>query len=302
MAFSLRQLRYFTAIAQHGSISAAAQALAISQSTVTDALRELEIELGFSLAERHARGVELTQKGHLFLRHAHKILADIADVRRMLDEEQTHVTGRLALGVTRLVAGYVLSEVLARYRRAFPGVLVEAVEESNDYLEYLLIGGELDVALMVQPSGTAPPALHMRSIEISSHRVWLPLGHSAAAREQISLREIAHEPHVLLIVDELATSLETVWHRLTLQPPVVFRTASVEAVRSMVATGQGVAVLPDLIYRPWSLEGDKIEARNVIEDLPATEVVVAWRRGSTLSSAGKGFVDLATAWRTRPRR
>ncbi|HTW25766.1 MAG TPA: LysR family transcriptional regulator [Acetobacteraceae bacterium] len=302
MAFSLRQLRYFAAIAEHRSISAAASALAISQSTVTDALRDLELELGFDLAERRARGVELTLKGHQFLRHAHRILADVADARRALHEEQPRLEGRLALGVTRLVAGYALAELLARYRRAFPGVAVEVLEETGDYLEHLLVGGELDVTAMVLQSGSAPSALHVRTMEVSAQRAWLPLGHPAAEREPLSLRDLAAEPHVLLVIDEAAASLQTIWHRLGLHPPIAFRTGSVEAVRSLVATGQGVAVLPDLVYRPWSLEGDRIEARSIMEDLPAIEIAVAWRRGSTLSPAARGFVDLASTWRVRARR
>jgi DNA-binding transcriptional LysR family regulator len=70
---------------------------------------------------------------------------------------------------------------------------------------------------------------------------------------------------------------------------VAFRTRSVEAVRSLVATGAGVAVLPDLTYRHWSLEGDKIEARRIKEELPAVSVGVVWRRGSRLSPAASQF-------------
>jgi DNA-binding transcriptional LysR family regulator len=302
MTFSLRQIHYFSAVARHGSISAAAQALAISQSAVTEALRDLEFDLECRLVERHARGVDLTLKGQQFLRHAHRILADVADARRALHEEQTYVGGRLALGVTRLVAGYMLSDLMGRFARAFPAVTVDTVEDSSDYLEHLLVGGELDVAVMVLPPALSMPALWTRTMVVSPHRVWLPLGHAAAAKENLSLSDLAEEPHVLLTVDELAASLHTVWHQLGLHPPIVFRTGSVEAVRSLVAVGLGVAVLPDLVYRPWSLEGDKIEARSVNEDLPPTEVVIAWRRGSALSSAAKGFVDLATTWRRPPGR
>ena len=60
-------------------------------------------------------------------------------------------------------------------------------------------------------------------------------------------------------------------------------------MRSLVATGAGVAVLPDLVYRPWSLEGDRIEARPTVEPLPPVRVGVVWRRGSRLSEAGAAF-------------
>ncbi len=158
MAFSLRQLQYFIAVAENGSVSSAAHELSISQSTVTEALRDLELDLGIRLLERHARGVDLTLKGHHFLRHARKILGDVADARRALaGAEATALTGRLTIGVTPLVAGYIYPDLIARFRRAFAGVTVEAVEDAADYLEHLLIGGELDVAVMVLPHGRRAP-------------------------------------------------------------------------------------------------------------------------------------------------
>lgn len=294
MAFSLRQLQYFVAVAENGSVSSAAHTLSISQSTVTEALRELELDLGFRLLDRHARGADLTLKGHHFLRHARKIMADVADARRALSGGETMaLSGRLSVGVTPLVAGYVYSDLSARFRRAFPDVAVEAVEDAADYLEHLLVGGELDVAVMVVPPGRRSSALQTETVEVSPYRAWLPLGHPLSAEDRVSMRDLAGEPQVLLTVDEIAETSEMVWRRLGIRPPVAFRTRSVEAVRSLVATGAGVAVLPDLTYRPWSLEGDKIEARPLIEDLPAIEVATAWRRGSPLSAAASGFVSIA---------
>jgi DNA-binding transcriptional LysR family regulator len=297
MVFSLRQIQYFVAVAQHGSVSSAAHALSISQSTVTEALRDLEAELGLRLLDRHARGVALTYKGHQFLRHADRILAEVAHARRALGSDAASVAGRIAIGITPLVAAYILPDLLARFRRAFPEVKVEAVEDTGDYLEHLLVGGELDVAVMVLAPGREASALQTEVVEVSPYRVWLPLGHPLASSDRVSLAALAEDPHILLVVDEIAEAAEGAWRQLGIRPPVAYRTRSVEAVRSLVATGAGVAILPDMIYRPWSLEGDRIEARRLVEDLPAVEVATAWRRGSPLSAAASGFVTVAA---TRP--
>ena len=66
-----------------------------------------------------------------------------------------------------------------------------------------------------------------------------------------------------------------------------------EAVRSLVATGAGIALLPDLVYRPWSLEGDRIESRDVSGSLPVVQVGMAWRKGSPLSPAARDFIAIA---------
>lgn len=298
MAFSFRQIQYFVAVAENGAVSRAAHALSISQSTVTEAIRELESDLGFPLFLRRAQGVELTLKGGHFLRHARKILADIADARRALRDDKAPIGGRLALGVTPLVAGYVLSELLARFRRSFPAVEVEIVEEGRDHLEHLLINGELDVAVIVAGSDRQTSALHVETVEVSPYRVWLPMGHRLADTARVGVADLSGERFVLLIVDELAEASAQAWRKAGVRPLVAIRTQSVEAARSLVATGAGVAILPDLAYRPWSLEGDKIEARELAETLPPVEVVVAWRRGSPLDFVSEQFVALARSHRS----
>ncbi|GLS20056.1 LysR family transcriptional regulator [Labrys miyagiensis] len=299
MAFSFRQIQYFVAVAENGAVSRASHELSISQSTVTEAIRELEGDLGFSLFERRAHGVELTLKGHQFLRHARKILSEIADARRALRSETAPVEGRLALGVTPLVAAYVLPDLLARFRRAFPNVVVEIVEDGRDYLDHLLVGGELDVAVMVAGTEKSAPALHVETMEASPYRLWLPIGHRLAEAESIGIGDLAEEPFVLLMLDEIAEAAEYAWRRAGVRPPVAIRTRSVEAARSLVATGAGVAILPELTYRPWSLEGDKIEARDLVETLAPVEVVIGWRRGSPLDPNVEQFVAVARTYRRR---
>ncbi|HTR11875.1 MAG TPA: LysR family transcriptional regulator [Roseiarcus sp.] len=302
MAFSFRQIQYFVAAAENGAVSRAAHALSISQSTVAEAIRELEGDLGFPLFERKAQGVELTLKGNQFLRHARKILADVAEARRALKNDETIVAGNLALGVTPLVAGYVLAEILARFRRAFPAVRVNVIEDGRGYLEHLLVNGELDVAVLVVGAEKNASALKVESVETSRYRIWLPAGHALAETEQISVRELVGEPLVLLNVDEIAEAAEQACRLAGARPIVAVRTQSVEAARSLVATGAGVAVLPDLAYRPWSLEGDRIEARDLAEAIPPVEVAVAWRRGAPLTPVGQQFVALTRAFRgARPR-
>jgi DNA-binding transcriptional LysR family regulator len=114
MAFTLRQLQYFVAVAEQGSVTRAAQNLSISQSSVTEALKELESDLGVELFDRHPRGLSITHNGHQFLRHATKILSTVSDARTSFSGQQGALSGTLNIGVTSLVAGYVLSDLLAR--------------------------------------------------------------------------------------------------------------------------------------------------------------------------------------------
>ncbi|QYZ69261.1 LysR substrate-binding domain-containing protein [Neotabrizicola shimadae] len=293
MAFTLRQLQFFIAAAEAGSVSGAARALSISQSSVTEAIRALEDDLGVALFDRQARGLLITHKGSAFLRHARQILEDVAIARTAFRDEGEAMTGRLSLGVTSLVAGYVLSDILSRFRRAYPQVELSVIEDNGDYLQHLLIGGELDVAVLLTSSVKDRMALHVETLLVSPYRLWLPLGHALAQQEAIALDELAGQPLIQLMVDEIEESTRRLMGALAVKPQIAFRTRSVEAVRSLVATGAGLAILPSLVYRPWSLEGDRIEIRDVSGDLPSVQVGLAWRRGAPLSAPALNFVRSA---------
>jgi len=293
MAFTLRQLQFFTAAAEQGSVSGAARALSISQSSVTEAIRALEDDLGVTLFERLPRGLEITQKGAAFLRHARQILADVATARTAFRDDAEQATGRLSLGVTSLVAGYVLSDILSRFRRAFPQVELNVIEDNGDYLQHLLIGGELDVAVLLTSSVKDRMALHVETLLVSPYRLWLPLAHPLAQQTAIGLDELAGQPLIQLMVDEIEDSTRRLMQALAVKPQIAFRTRSVEAVRSLVATGAGLAILPSLVYRPWSLEGDRIEIRDVSGDLPSVQVGLAWRKGAPLSPPALNFIRSA---------
>ncbi|WP_149141527.1 LysR family transcriptional regulator [Gemmobacter caeruleus] len=293
MAFTFRQLQFFVAAAEAGSVSGAARELSISQSSVTEAIRALEDDLGVTLFDRQARGLMITHKGSAFLRHARQILADVAAARSAFRDEAEQATGRLSLGVTSLVAGYVLSDILQRFRRAHPLVELNVIEDTGDYLQHLLIGGELDVAVLLTWSVRDRMALHVETLLVSPYRLWLPLGHPLAQQEAIALEELAGLPMIQLMVDEIEESTRRLTAALPVKPEIAFRTRSVEAVRSLVATGAGLAILPSLVYRPWSLEGDRIEIRDVSGDLPTVQVGLAWRRGAPLAAPALNFVRSA---------
>jgi DNA-binding transcriptional LysR family regulator len=293
MAFTLRQLQFFVAAAEAGSVTGAARALSISQSSITEAIRALEDDLGVLLFDRQARGLLITHKGSAFLRHARTILADVASARAAFRDEAESPPGRLSLGVTSLVAGYVLSDILSRYRRAHPRVELNVTEDNGDYLQHLLIGGELDVAVLLTSSVKDRMALNVETLVVSPYRLWLPLGHPLADQESIAFEDMAGQPLIQLMVDEIEESTRRLTAALPVKPQVAFRTRSVEAVRSLVATGAGLAILPSLVYRPWSLEGDRIEIRDVSGDLPSVQVGLAWRRGAPLSLPAHNFIRSA---------
>ncbi len=235
----------------------------------------------------------MTHHGHVFMRHAKSILAEISNAEISLAGAQSSIAGRLNIGVTSLTSGYVLSDLLSRFRRAQPEIEVNALEDSPEYLEHLLIGGELDLAVMLIDRLRNEAALHSELLAVSPYRLWLPLGHPLSARETISLDDLVGEPQIALDVEEMQEEAARLRASFSVKPRVAFRTRSVEAVRSLVASGAGVSFLPDLVYRPWSLEGDRIDSRDVSTQLPVIQVGLVWRRGAKVAEATKSFLSVA---------
>ncbi len=290
MSTSFKSIRYFIAVAESGSISTAIQELGVSQSVVSAAIAQLEADLGTLLFERKARGMALTHAGHQFLRHAHQIEVAMRNARDALASRPHTVTGRLNIGVTSLMVGYYLPFLLDRFRRVFPRIEVSITEDRRDYLEHLLVAGELDVALVVASQLHNYRALDTEIILRSGWRVWCPVNHRLADVERVDTASLFNEALVLLQADELGDAITGLWPSSHTEPKVLIRTSSVEAVRSLVATGAGVSVLPDMLYRPWSLEGDRIEARPLDKAPPQLEVGLAWRKGAVLPEALSNFL------------
>ncbi|HEX3984123.1 MAG TPA: LysR family transcriptional regulator [Acidisoma sp.] len=287
MSFSLRQLRYFVATAECGQVSQAAINLAISQSAVTSAIKDLERTVGASLFSRSSQGMELTPAGRQFLSHAYEILAKV--------DEATHlnliigdVEGELSVAATYTVIGYFLPLHIERIRRIFPRIRIRLYEINRESIEEGLLTNHYDISVLLT-SNIVNPMLATETLISSARRLWVPAQHELLRRVNVGLREIAQEPYIMLTVDEAAHSSLKYWSTTPHQPNVLLRTSSVEAVRSMVANGLGVAILSDMVHRPWSLEGRRIETINVQDPVPAMDVGLAWRTNVEFTPAMQAF-------------
>ncbi len=292
---TLRQFRYFVAVAESGSVAAASRMLNIAQSAVTKSMQELEDELRRTLFARSSRGMQLTPHGHRFLVSARKVLASVADATRMHaeDSHSAGLSGSLAIGVTPLVAGYYLAELFSRFRRQCPQVEVLVTEDTPRFLEHLLINGELDVAIMLSNALSEPQALVAETLTRSANRVWLPSNHALCAQDEVTLADVAACDQIVLEADRIDEWLRSVWTRHHLKPHSILRTASLEAVRSLVGAGAGIALLPDFLYRPWTLDAEHVEVRPLRHALPTVDVGLVWRRGSHRKAAASEFIDMA---------
>lgn len=283
MSLTIRQLKYFVAAAELGQISQAAIQLAISQSAITTSIRDLESSVGTQLFERSAQGVSLTHSGRNFLNHAYTILSSVDAALTMPNLEST-VTGRLVLGASYTVIGYFLPYHLQRLAQFYPHLEIQVHELNRDSIEEGLLANRYDMAVLLT-SNVVNPGLAIEPFFNSARRLWVAAQHSLLKRDSVSLEDVSREPYIMLTVDEAASTSLRYWSETPHHPDIRLRTSSVEAVRSMVANGSGVAILSDMVYRPWSLEGRRIETIQLENPIPAMSIGMAWRKGNEMQPA-----------------
>jgi DNA-binding transcriptional LysR family regulator len=293
MSFSIKQVRYFVAAADSGQLSRAAIELNVSQSAVTTAIRQLETVVGITLLTRSSTGVTLTTDGEQFLRHARDILGTVDQAMHMQRRSRRELTGRVRVGLTYTVAGYFLAPLLARFRRVYPDITIALEEKPRLYVERAVVDGAYDLALtMTQDSRDIPHEQHIihKTLHRSSRRLWVAANHPLLAAETVGFKEIARMPYIALTIDGAWEFAQRYWDALPHYPNVVFKTSSVEAVRTMVGSGMGVSILSDMIYRPWSLEGQRIETRDIDGSVPTVDVSIISPADRKVTAAAQIFM------------
>lgn len=287
MGFSLRQLRYFVAVAEAGQISAAARELYVSQSAVTTAVQGIERQLGHTVFERQAYGVSLTPTGRALLPKARQILEMVGDAETTTAGDDA-VEGELRIGVSYTVFSYFLPHHVHQLSTRYPSLRIHWRELSRTAIERQILDGSLDFGLILT-SNVTDDRIERETFVHSRRRLWMAPTHPLAGREGLRLADVAEHPYAMLTVDEAARTTQAYWGAL--QPQVFVRTSSIEACRSLVANGNAITILSDMVYRPWSLEGRRIDTMVLADPVPDMGIGLAWRRGATFTPAMRVLHD-----------
>ena len=291
MSLSLRQIRYFIATAETGQVSRAAIDLHVSQSAITTAIKGLEEMLGTKLFERQSHGVALTYEGNQFLQHAKHIMATVDEALQMSGRANTNIAGRIRLAVSYTGAGYFLPAYLPRFARGFPNIEIRLSETDRARIEEGIIDGTFDLSLILTSNLANQEDISYENLIHSRRRLWTGVNHRFLNRPAVTFQDVASEPYIMLTVDEASNTALRYWNQTPYRPRVIFKTSSVEAVRGMVASGMGVSILSDMVYRPWSLEGRRLEVISLADKIPDMNVGLAWARNTERSPASNAFCE-----------
>ena len=271
--YTLRQLEYFVAVAETGSVTHAAAALPLSQSALSAALAGLESALSVQLLVRHhAKGISLTPAGRELLVAGRQLLASAADLRAIAQGLGTSLSGTLSIGCFEVVAPYLLPALLATAAEKLPRLhlqtsevdLADLAEGVADGTFELGIGYDVvdDPRLARWPLFTLPPY------------VLLSGTHALAARDHVDLAELAEEPMALLDLPHSRDYFQGVFAAAGITPRVRYRSTTVETCRALVGRGLAYTVLNLRAAVPMALDGHPVTAVPISGDPPSLTVVL----------------------------
>lgn len=295
---TLRQLEYFVAAAETGSVTAAAARVFLSQSAVSTALAELEEGLGVQLFIRHARGLTLTTVGQTILRDARRLLDQADELERSAEEHNEALSGQLTVGCYTTLAPHLLPPVLDAYLTAHPDVDLNFVVGSHAQLHSRLRDGTCDVALLYDyefASGLLSGDIEKIHLQSIPPYVLLSADSPLTALDAIPIERLAEEPLILFDLPpggEYFTSLFTL-HGLT--PTVRFRTTEYELVRALVARGLGYSILNQHTDIDVSYENRRLVTRPLAGEWHGLSVVGVRLGGGTPTRRAQAFMDQCEA-------
>lgn len=241
----LHQLRYFCAVADTGSFSRAAERSHVSQPSLSQQILKLEDELGARLFDRLGRSVRLTDPGKTFLVHARTVLRDLETAKGEIVEGKDSVSGTVTVGVIPTVAPYFVPRLLTKFTRKYPQVQLTVVEEITPILLERLRSGGVDVAIFALPIR----GNEFETAPLLGEKLFaaLPRRHKLAARRSLSLRDLRAEPFLLLRDGHcFRDTAVAACDRARLHPRIVFESGQFSSLLSMVSTGMGVSIVPEM--------------------------------------------------------
>lgn len=273
---SLKQLRYFAAAAESGRLSVAATTMHVSQSTITTAILNLEETLQTRLFLRQAQGVTLTAEGNRFFLRIRHILDALEDAVSDPASNTQDLRGRIRLAASYTLLGYFLPSLMGRFRARHPLVEFDLLDLDREQIESSLEQGSIDLGLVILSNSQLREQFQHSVLIRSRRQLWAAAGHPLLNQGSASLADICEHPYIQITVDEGEVSTRRYWQAAGLSPEIAFRTSSMEALRGLIGHGFGVTILSDMVFRPWSLEGRRIDCVPVLDPVPPMEVGLIW--------------------------
>ncbi|PFH19402.1 LysR family transcriptional regulator [Burkholderia sp. JKS000303] len=284
----LRNISYLLAIDEHRNFTRAAEALSVSQSALSQKVRQLEDELGAQLFDRSGRMVQLTDFGSVYLEYARRAHNDLLTAQRALHDVHDLSRGQLRIGFTPTFTEYLVAPVIEQFHERYPGIVIEITEMSLDAVETALGDDQVDLAFGF---------VDVRSDEIEAEALFpeqlmLVVGRThplTAQREPVTPTQLAGTPLALLTTSFVSRFyVDSYFQSYDMQPDVALQANSISAVLKIVSRGKIATILPGTI----EFEHRDLQYVPLDPPFPVRTVALLRRKGAYRTVASTAFAEL----------
>ena len=254
MELNLREINYVLSIKSEGSVTKAARALHIAQPSLTQSLKKIEKRLGVPLFDRSFGSMRLTYAGERFVAAGLKILQISRDLENEIQDILKNDAGRILLGITLYLGSYMFTRIKKIYSQLHPNVELQVLERTSAELERLVLSGELDTAILPF-TGTAIQGLAYEPLFKGQVLLMMQKGHHLekffykkddAPLPYIDIKLLGKEPFIESAEGQRMNQVaEKIFETAGINPPIVFKSRSIETIKRMASAGIGLAFLPD---------------------------------------------------------
>ena len=292
-----RSLRYLLAVAEHQNFTRAAEALYVSQPTLSQQIKHLEEELDVQLLDRSGRSVRLTDAGKVYLGYARRALGELDAGKRAIHELQDLSRGSLLLGMTPITE-YLAAPLLDSFNTRYPGITVNTLEMSQDDIETGVSEDRIDIGIaftntlsnLGRSSNIESQVLFIETLNLAVGKA-----HHYSKQETPLNKHVLEEESLVLLNSHFALrrhfDLYCLEHDIT--PNIAMETNSLSVILEIVRLGRFATVLPDTI----ACAQHGLYPVMLLPELPHHTTTLICRKDSYKSPACLAFAKLAEEWR-----
>ena len=290
-----RSLQYLVAIAEHGSYTRAAEALHVSQPTLSQQIKQLEESLQSPLLDRSGRSVQLTNAGEIYLHHARRAWGELDGGARAIHDVQNLSRGSLRLGWTP-ITDYLTCSLLENFNGLYPGININTLEMPQDDIEISVAESRIDIGIVFsKPFATTTRPNELETNVLFEEKLCIAVGKihpRAKQRERMSAQNLGQESLALLNNDfALRRHVDEYCNEHEIEPRFAIESNSLSAIISLIKHRPLATILPRSIVRQQNLH-----AINLSPEMTRKEITLIYRKDGYKSPATVAFSELAHLW------
>ncbi|UXM95140.1 LysR family transcriptional regulator [Bartonella sp. HY329] len=294
MRITLRQIEYFIATAETGSISLASERVKVSSPSISTAIANLEEELQAKLfIRRHAQGLALTSAGKKALIQAKKIIDETEKLYNVTEDVTSQLRGQIAVGCMVTLAPMIMPALSKAFTEEYKAITLNQSVANHDVLLKGIQDGAIDVGLSYD--SFVPDFFEFTPLADLPPHLIIAEGHNFADRSAVSLKEIADEPLLLLDLPHSREYFFSLFQQQGLSPNIAIRSPHQDVIRTMVANDYGYSIANVAPRSQIALDGKAIQYIPIADEVPVMKIGLFSLKSAQHTKAIKAFYEFCQA-------